>query len=201
MTHLIGRGAEAMVYRDNDSVIKDRVKKSYRIDEIDQKLRKFRTRRENKILNKLAELNFPAPHVKDFCDKTMRITMEHIKGTIVRDVLDKDNVITIAGEIGKKIAFLHNNNIIHSDLTTSNMILNEDDLHIIDFGLGFFSPKVEDKAVDLHLFKQGLESKHHTIWKDAFNAAIGSYSEVCENADEILKRFKQVEERGRYKKK
>ena len=34
---------------------------------------------------------------------------------------------------------------------------------IIDFGLGFISPKIEDKAVDLHLIKQALEAKHFKI--------------------------------------
>ena len=30
----------------------------------------------------------------------------------------------------------------------------------IDFGLGFHSNRIEDKAVDLHLIKEALEAKH-----------------------------------------
>ena len=41
------------------------------------------------------------------------------------------------------------------------MILSKDKkIYIIDFGLGFISNKIEDKAVDLHLIKQALEAKH-----------------------------------------
>ena len=52
----IGDGAEAIIYLDTD-VIKERVKKSYRHKNIDIKLRKFRTRRESKVLKKLEEIN------------------------------------------------------------------------------------------------------------------------------------------------
>jgi len=41
----IAQGAEAVLYVDGDTVIKDRTSKSYRISEIDTKLRKSRTRR------------------------------------------------------------------------------------------------------------------------------------------------------------
>ena len=49
----IGQGAEASVFLDRD-IIKRRFEKSYRIPEIDNPLRKFRTRRESKILSTLA---------------------------------------------------------------------------------------------------------------------------------------------------
>jgi tRNA A-37 threonylcarbamoyl transferase component Bud32 len=40
------------------------------------------------------------------------------------------------------------------------MIVSPRGLKIIDFGLSFVSDKVEDKAVDLHLFSEAVESKH-----------------------------------------
>ena len=49
MDQVIGHGAEAVIYREKDSVVKDRISKSYRHPEIDFKLRKFRTRREAKV--------------------------------------------------------------------------------------------------------------------------------------------------------
>jgi len=94
---------------------------------------------------------------------------------------------------------LHNEGIIHGDLTTSNMMVSEGEVFLIDFGLSFFSDKVEDKAVDLHLLRQAIESKHHTVYETAFAEVLKSYEENCENSKEVLKRFEIVESRGRNK--
>src|SRR3989338_1630638 len=117
----IAQGAEAMVYKDNATIIKERFSKKYRLPHLDESFRQFRTRREAKILGRLEELNFPAPHLLDFSDKRMSITMDFIEGEKVRDVLGKDdNYVQLAREIGMKVGLLHQENIIHGDLTTSN---------------------------------------------------------------------------------
>lgn len=195
MKKQIGKGAEAIIYLDKN-VVKDRVKKSYRLKEIDEKLRKSRTRREAKVLEKLKAINFPAPKLIRH-DKKEIVEMQYIKGPKLRDVIEK-NPVKLAKEIGKKIAIMHNNNIIHGDLTTSNMILNKE-IYFIDFGLSFFSHKVEDKAVDLHLLKQALESKHYKVWEKCFKMAIKSYEKECDNGKDVIKRLDVVEGRGRYK--
>ena len=97
-------------------------------------------------------------------------------------------------KLGKQTALLHKNNIIHGDLTTSNTILSEDKLFIIDFGLGFISTKIEDKAVDLHLIKQALEAKHFQNHTDLFTNFLKTYKD-----EEVIKRLEVVEKRGRYK--
>lgn len=196
----IGRGAEAVIYFDKN-VVKDRIKKRYRIKEIDDKLRKSRTRREAKIFEKLAEIGFPAPKLIN-TNKTDLIEMGFINGSLLRDVLNKKNHKKLMRELGNKIATLHNNNIIHGDLTTSNFILGKGDnkIYFIDFGLSFFSNKVEDKAVDLHLLKQALESKHFQIWEKCFDAALDGYKKA-KDYSEVLERFNRVETRGRYKRK
>src|SRR3989338_6220467 len=119
---LLAQGAESKLFLEKNRVIKDRFRKTYRIKEIDDRLRKSRTKREAKILDKLQKINFPVP------------------------ALIYNNEI-------------YNNNIIHHDLTTSNMISKKDKIFFIDFGLSFFSTKIEDRAVDLHLLKEALESK------------------------------------------
>ena len=124
-------------------------------------------------------------------------TRENRRFSVSRKSLISVNLVK---EIGEKIAVLHNNHIIHGDLTTSNMIFNEE-VYFIDFGLSFFSHKIEDKAVDLHLLKQALESKHYKIWEKAFKTALETYKKNAENSDEILKRLEKVEKRGRYKQK
>ena len=128
--------------------------------------------------------------------------MEYIRGEKIKDIIEK-NPIKISKEIGRDIAILHKNNIIHGDLTTSNMILKQDSkkIHFIDFGLSFISTKIEDKAVDLHLLRQALESKHYKIWKRCFNIILNEYKKEYEKADDVIERLIKVESRGRYKRK
>ena len=196
----IAQGAEAKIYKKGNHIVKDRFPKKYRIKEIDEKLRKARTKREIKVLTKLQDINFPSPKPIGDDGKEILIS-EHIQGDKVRDILEKSNYKQLAEEIGNKLATLHNNNIIHGDLTTSNMILNSknNEIYFIDFGLSFFSHKIEDCAVDLHLLKEALESTHHKIYENAYKAAINGYKKNQENWKEILKRLETVEKRGRYK--
>ena len=113
-------------------------------------------------------------------------------------MLKNDNCERLSKDIGQKIAILHNNEIIHGDLTTSNMIFNKE-IYFIDFGLGYFSQKIEDKAVDLHLLKEALESKHSKIWEKCYKHALDEYSKKANKSREVIKRIKVVEKRGRYK--
>ncbi len=196
----IGDGAEAIIYKDRNIVLKDRIIKKYRIKEIDIKLRKYRTRREAKVLDKLKLIGVHAPNLISIDDKKMKIKMGFINGEKVRDVLNKQNCAELAGEIGKKLAVMHSNDIIHGDLTTSNMIFNKE-IYFIDFGLSFFSNKIEDKAVDIHLLRRALDSKHHFIFRKTFKEIIKSYKRHCKESDKVLERLKAVEKRGRYAKK
>jgi len=190
-------GAEATIYLEGSTIIKDRLKKGYRHPEIDEKLRKFRTRREAKVLDKLKAIDFPAPALHDMCDRAMQLRMEMIQGNKIRDILYRDPIV-LSEEIGKKIGILHANDIIHGDLTTSNMIL-EKEIKFIDFGLSFFSTKAEDKAVDLHLLRQALESKHYNIWEKCFEAALKGYKQSYPEYKDVLNRLEKVESRGRNK--
>lgn len=190
----IAQGAESKLYEDKDCIIKDRFEKKYRLKEIDQKLRKFRTKREAKILEKLSD--FSSPKLIS-TDKKQEIVMEKINGPLVKDILENDYK-KLSYEIGKLVAGLHNKNIIHGDLTTSNMIFNKK-IFLIDFGLSFFSHKIEDKAVDLKLLRQALESKHYKVYKEAYNEVLKAYKKYADDSENILKRLEKVEKRGRYK--
>jgi len=195
----IAQGAEAVLFRDKQRIIKERLAKGYRIDQLDNSLRKFRTRREAKVLGKLQEINFPAPQLIDFCDKRMSITMAFVEGEKLRDVIVDDYQI-LAKEIGEKVGILHKHDMIHGDLTTSNMIVNKSGLNLIDFGLSFFSDKIEDKAVDLFLLDRALESKHYQIYPEVFEAVLAGYQEAYPDSKFILERFEAVKKRGRNKK-
>lgn len=190
----INSGAEAIIYLEDNIIIKKRIPKKYRITEIDEFLRKSRTRTETKILEKIP---IAAPKLIK-TNKTDTIEMEYIRGEKVRDVLDKNKELCI--KIGKQVSKMHDASIIHGDLTTSNMILHNEKIYFIDFGLSFFSRRIEDKAVDIHLFRQALDSKHHTISEKAFKLFLQGYKKT-KDFGSIEKRFEEVEMRGRYKKK
>jgi len=195
---IIKQGAEAILYKENNYVVKERIKKSYRINEMDIKLRKLRTRREGKLLQKSEN----SPNVFEVDDKKMKIKMEFLDGKLLKDILDnlnKNKRNLLLREIGGKVAMMHDKNIIHGDLTTSNMIL-KNKIYFIDFGLGFESNKIEDKAVDLHLLRQALESKHHRHFEESFNEFLEGYK-LSKNWKEVLNRLKNVGLRGRYKRK
>ena len=191
----ISQGAEAKLYSDGKKVIKHRFSKSYRHPELDKKIRQFRTRREAKVLERLHP---NSPLLIKSCDKEMKIEMEHLKGKKVKDVLEKNKKIAL--EIGKNIAKMHSQNIIHGDLTTSNMIFHKGKVRFIDYGLSFFSDKDEDKAVDLHLMKRALESAHYKVYSDVLKYALKGYSIYPEHK-KILERLEKVEKRGRHKNK
>ena len=194
---IIAQGAEAKLFLEDGDILKNRFKKTYRIKEIDDKLRGFRTRREAKILQKLAAINFPVPKLINN-DGEKNLIIEKIDGKLLKDVLNDSGYKNLCAEIGRKIAILHNNSIIHGDLTTSNMILNKE-IYFIDFGLSFFSDKAEDKAVDLHLLKEALESKHYKIWEECFKCALDAYKKEAKKSHETIKRLEAVEKRGRYR--
>jgi len=194
---IIAQGAEAKIFHNQEVVLKDRFAKSYRHPQIDLSLRKFRTKREAKVLEKLKEINFASPELVEV-DET-KLFMSFIPGKQLKDVL-QDNKLKFSREMGKKIAELHKNDIIHGDLTTSNMIFDQE-IHFIDFGLSFFSMKAEDKAVDLHVLSQALQSKHHNIADECVENILKSYKENYKDAEQVLNRLKVVQKRGRNKKK
>ena len=194
---LIQEGAEAKIYFKDGTVIKERIKKVYRHEDIDKAIRRGNTRREAKLLKKAADL-IPVPKVIDSCDKEMKIKMEFIEGEKLRDVVDSVDRKDIFKRVGKKIAKLHNAHIIHGDLTTSNIIV-KDKVYFIDFGLGFVSTKVEDKAVDLHLIKKALGSKHYKHAEECFKYILEGYKKESKEFSEVMTRIEKVEKRGRYK--
>ena len=65
--------------------------------------------------------------------------------------------------IGHSIGRMHAIEVIHGDLTTSNMLLRSSSppsIVLIDFGLSYVSALVEDKAVDLYVLERALASTH-----------------------------------------
>ncbi len=200
---IIYTGAEAILYLEKRNLVKERIKKSYRHPDIDLKKRKYPTRRENKILTKAKKVGIKVPDVLQVDENNTKIVMEYIKGDVIKNTLDnytKEKRKKVSKKIGEQTALMHDNEIIHNDLTTSNMILKGEKVYFIDFGLGFISNKTEDKAVDIHLLKQAFESKHYLYYDEILKAFLRGYKK-SKNYKETLERLEKVEKRGRYKRK
>ena len=205
MAEIINVGAEATVtvteWFGISAISKRRDVKKYRRQEIDEFIRSNRTLKEANMLNRVREkIDVPSIYFVDL--RQSEIIMENIDGVKVKDVLTKDesNKAEIGRIIGEMVAILHKNHIIHGDLTTSNMIIRKNgSICLIDFGLSSTSKKLEDKGVDIRLFKGILQSAHNDVFNVVFNNFKKGYKSVMKDStEEIFSIVKKIEMRGRY---
>ncbi len=192
------RGAEAVVELLPDCVIKTRVPKSYRVRELDERLRGERTRAEAKIMSEARRLGIPTPVIYDV--RQSALVMERIDGRPMKEVISRE----LSREIGVLIGRLHKGGLIHGDLTTSNMIVKDDDakggaIYLIDFGLSFWEATTEARGVDVHVYYQTLVSSHEDHEELMIAFAEGYRSSFPEAAEDVIRRVKEIEYRGRYK--
>ncbi|MCL2862836.1 MAG: bifunctional N(6)-L-threonylcarbamoyladenine synthase/serine/threonine protein kinase [Methanimicrococcus sp.] len=175
-------------------IVKERIQKNYRLPQIDAKIRKERTKTEVRMMTEARRCGIMTPVIYGVDE--FAIKMEHIKGLPLKFAIDDNE--GLAGTAGEIIGRLHNRDIIHGDLTTSNMIYTDDGkLCLIDFGLSFSDKSVESKGVDIHVLFQTLDSSHKNPEKLKELFAVG-YRKEYGGADVILKRAEEIKQRARY---
>ncbi|KAJ1658129.1 serine/threonine-protein kinase bud32 [Dispira simplex] len=186
---LIQQGAEAKIYAltfyGKEAIAKERFPKTYRHPVLDKKLTARRVIQ--------AGIDTPALYYIDGSRNI--IYMERIQGCTVKQYLlsyTDDKVIYdgTAEKIGKSLATLHAIDIIHGDLTTSNLYLREstNSLVLIDFGLSFISNLVEDKAVDLYVLERAFLSTHPNS-QALFDKIIQVYLEHSASGKQVYARL------------
>ena len=203
---IIYQGAEAKIciskYMNFDVVEKRRLKKGYRIKQIDESLISTRTKEETKLMIAARQAGVSVPIIYDVDLLKGIITMEYLKGKRIKDILndlDEKDRMRICIKIGKSIARFHNNDIIHGDITTSNMIILDNKIHFIDFGLGEINSEIEAKGVDLHVLMEAIESTH-SKYSDCFNYVLEGYKkELKQDANQVFKKIQDIVKRGRYR--
>jgi TP53 regulating kinase-like protein len=205
---LIKKGAEASLYiadwHGRRVVIKERLPKRYRPQQLDQTIRRYRTVHEPQLMHEAKRAGVPTPTIFMVDVEKAAITMEYIEGVQVKPLIDslcdadrEELCIHIGEEIGK----LHKHCIVHGDLTTSNMILNtEGRIVLVDFGLGDKSAELEAQGVDLHLLKRALQSTHFGHSEACFAAVLKGYVSVVGVDVEaaVCEKIREIEKRGRY---
>ncbi|MHA2037631.1 MAG: KEOPS complex kinase/ATPase Bud32 [Promethearchaeota archaeon] len=208
---LIHKGAEASLFYGHwfgrKVIFKHRIPKEYRLEELDKKIRSERTLNEGKALIKVKNYGLSVPQIYEIDAHNSILIMKYIDGKKLKYILEglsKNKKEKYLKKIGQYIAILHENGHIHGDITTSNIIITEEEeIFLIDFGLHEYSETIEDKSVDLHLFKRVLISTHGNDFEFCFNAFLEGYRSEYENiskteCNQIIKNINAIESRGRY---
>ncbi len=153
------------------------------------------------MISFVKSFGIPTPLIYFVNLKTTSIMMQEIPGKPVHD-LPESKIIELSKEIGKSVGILHKNGVMHGDLTTSNFILFQNTVFVIDFGLSQITIKPEDHAVDLRLIKEILNSAHAKIMLSSWKNFLCGYKSVVGNSyyAKITKLVSDIESRGRYAK-
>ena len=194
---LVKKGAEADIYLagwyGKKAVAKVRSPKTYRHPALDATVRRQRTIHEASLMSAAKAAGVETPYVYFVDPEKAEIIMEYVEGDVARDILD----LSLCRQIGRYAALLHRANIVHGDLATSNFIAG-DRLVLIDFGLSYYSERMEDKAVDVRLIKEAFSSAHVSL-RGAFASFCKGYKSIAgKNAERILANVREIEQRGRY---
>ncbi|MBI4173243.1 MAG: Kae1-associated serine/threonine protein kinase [Candidatus Aenigmarchaeota archaeon] len=202
--NILKRGAEALLTLEEKdgrpAVLKQRLAKGYRQPELDQRLRKLRTRNEARMLGQARRAGLDVPAV--MADDDYRIWLERIAGRTLKETLaglGKQERLSAYGFMASAVAKLHAVGIVHGDLTTSNMILAGGKLWLLDFGLAKSSRKAEDQATDLYLLLEAVRASHHSLYAEAAPRLLNAYRDNYEQANAVINRLAEIEKRRRYK--
>ncbi|KAJ2684551.1 serine/threonine-protein kinase bud32 [Coemansia spiralis] len=202
---LIRQGAEARVYKTTMpdgrvAVAKQRFSKSYRHPDLDAKLTRGRLNQEARSLKRCKEHGICVPEVIRVDKSSATLFIEFIHGPTLKEWIvangNPDQENELMATVGRILHQMHSFDVIHGDLTTSNMILDSSNqLVLIDFGLSQISSSAEDKAVDLYVLERAFISTHPNSER-LFATVLEAYS-VSEAARLILRRLEDVRQRGR----
>ncbi len=187
---MFGEGAEAKIYSvsifGNKALAKMRLSKSYRAKELDEIIRRSRTKREAKILYRLGSAGVCVPAL--LAVGAFSIYMERLNGRMLRDAMPG---VEVYEEVGKTLASIHNLGVSHGDFTPANIMLCGDKVYVIDFGLAEITESIEEKAIDLLLMKRAID-------KERYGRLVDAYSKSCKESGSIMRRLREIELRGRY---
>ncbi len=207
---LLKQGAEAKVYTTEyfgkPAIVKERFVKCYRVPALDRKLTNRRIGQEVRSMARCRKHGIRTPAIYHMDQERRVIYMERItEGFLLKDYVtgldpetDGAALRKLMELIGQVLAKMHDIDVVHGDLTTSNMIYDPDNnaLTLIDFGLSFVSGLVEDKGVDLYVLERAFLSTHPRT-EDYFQVLIGSYSKATKNAEVVIRKLDEVRLRGR----
>jgi len=206
--HPLHRGAEADLFLSElppwKAVVKRRVRKAYRHQELDASIRKERTIKEAAAIRDAKIAGARLPSILGLDLERSSIIMTFIQGLLARDIIDSMSSahrLSLLEELGRQVGFLHQAGIVHGDLTTSNIIVPDDGKpFLIDFGMASKSTDREDHGSDLHLLQRSLTATHALDGASSLRIVARGYREVVgeEMSRSSLRKAVEIARRGRY---
>lgn len=213
---LLKQGAEARVYRAHflgkPTIVKQRFPKRYRHPTLDEKLTHRRTTQEVRSILRCrkAGISTPVVYFVDYASHCIFLeeildsstVRDHIASTRKSDSCQQAELERLAERMGQILAKMHDEDVIHGDLTTSNMLLRrsgeqaEYNLVLIDFGLSYISALPEDKGVDLYVLEKAFLSTHPNT-EEVFEKLLKSYASSSKKSLAVIKKLDEVRLRGR----
>ena len=202
---IIAKGAEAVISRsffhEIPIISKHRLPKPYRLPQIDQTIRLHRLRVEARILTEAWKIGARVPVLFGVDSGNFTLFIQEIQGEILFSLVNSISLAilkSIFDEVGQQVGLLHENNIIHGDLTVFNVIMREGKSPwLIGFGLGQISNEIENKADDLLTFYNTLKavSPNYDILFEEF---LLGYSSICKKGRKTFEHMKKIQSRARY---
>lgn len=210
-SNIISQGAEAVIsvidyVGGRKAVCKERIPKRYRFRQLDDKLRGRRVAQEARVISRLQKAGIRVPAIYEVDIKRTSIIMQYIEGISLKTYLQQkhDNsnstVSEIMNQVGAAVAKMHNQDIVHGDLTSGNIMIDQNQAVLIDFGLSFSNATDEDFAVDLYVFERAIGTSHHSIHDELVSCFMSSYMSSLSSDKKrtaVEQKLEEVRSRGR----
>ncbi len=213
-------GAEAEVWRGTwfgkQAVRKQRRPRSWRHADLDHRLGVRRMTSEARLLIRLRKLGLPVPAVWDLDLEGGQLVLQWLPGRTLIEILNDDNsdehhVEAVLKSVGSAVRMLHREAITHGDLSSNNMLIDDGNVALIDFGLAAVEYEVERFGIDLHVLDEILGASHPQ-WSQAIDWVLEGYAAVdvrlglapvlqggtVPSAQEVLTRLDDIRQRVRY---
>jgi Kae1-associated kinase Bud32 len=114
------------------------------------------------------------------------------------DSISVEQLSPIFLNLGYQIGLLHNNDVIHGDLTVFNVLVQSDNKPtIIDFGIGKISNELEAKADDILTFYSTLKAIQPAA-NILFSTFLEGYLSVYPEGKNTYEQMKKIQSRARY---
>lgn len=153
----IGKGGMGVVYRAEDTKLQRTVAiKALSADLIGDEKARTRFMREARAASAIDHPNICTVYEVNEVDNLLFFVMQYIEGKTLKKIiggrpLPLDQALEFSLEIADALAEAHRRNVIHRDIKSSNIMLNErNQLKILDFGLAKLVRPAEDNS-DSHL--------------------------------------------------
>ena len=219
-TERLHLGAEAEVWKGEwfgkPAVRKQRRPRSWRHPNLDHRLGVRRMISEARLLIRTRKAGLSVPSVWDLDYEGGQLIIEHLAGRPLIEVLNheqtsQEEAKTILHRVGHAVRRLHREATTHGDLSSNNILIDGQEVHLIDFGLASIEYDVERFGIDLHVLDEILGASHPQ-WEGAIDWVVEGYLAAEEelgpapplqggsvpSASEVHTRLEDIRTRVRY---